>query len=422
MEMAQGLGQYTAGQTPATLDLIPCQELVRVARRRVPRQNWPQRWKAAGGPFFANGPMIAAKDDTVWAKHSRIGLPYPPFDFNSGMGVRGVRRAEAVALGVIPEDYQPEPQPRKLTDGLKAVATHYNQVLQDALKATGYVIRDGILTANYRADQKREPKGTPGGGRFAKEAHFSGVDNLGGDPKETAHLSDRRAQAVEDHLAKLFAAGTPPDEALRKWHADMAVAKPRDARTLIKSMRGFASETEKREVRAQIQHVLDVLPPKIADGIKPFVVKKGAPGTSGHYDFTRRQMEIGGRHFGQPTFKMHVWHETMHAVHLAAPDSYKATIARHFRVRTTGESDVVIDPVRGDVAREDAWLRNPETHRAYAGRVYRPHEKMGAGVEVPTEYAMRMIEPAQAAHAVATDPKTLAKALSIFYYGRRMPK
>ena len=37
-EMTQGYGQYTAGQTPATRALIPCQELIRVSRRRVASQ------------------------------------------------------------------------------------------------------------------------------------------------------------------------------------------------------------------------------------------------------------------------------------------------------------------------------------------------------------------------------------------------
>lgn len=147
LEMAQGYGQHTAGQTPATLALIPCQELIRVSRRRVPR-NWVARWRAAGGKFYGNGRMIAAKDDPIWSRISRFGIPYAPFDFNSGMGLRDVRRPEAVALGVIPEDYQVTPQPRRLTSDLQASAARFDAAMLHALESTGYKIRDGVLTAN----------------------------------------------------------------------------------------------------------------------------------------------------------------------------------------------------------------------------------------------------------------------------------
>ncbi len=150
VEMMHGYGQYTAGQSPITLDLTPCQELVRVSRRRVPR-NWAARWKAAGGKFYGHGRMIAAKDDPIWKKISRFGLPYPPFDYNSGMGLRNIRRAEAMALGVIPENYKVKPDPaRKLTDNLQASAARFDAAMVHALDQTGYKVRDGVLTANER--------------------------------------------------------------------------------------------------------------------------------------------------------------------------------------------------------------------------------------------------------------------------------
>ena len=144
IEMAQGYGQYQGGLSPVTLDLIPCQELIRVARRKVPR-NWPARWRAAGGEFYDRGRMIAAKDDPIWTKISRFGLPYAPFDFNSGMGLEGVERETAVELGVISADYQAKLEPRKLTDDLQASARQFAAVLQEALQATGYRIEQGVL-------------------------------------------------------------------------------------------------------------------------------------------------------------------------------------------------------------------------------------------------------------------------------------
>ena len=97
LEMARGYAHHAEAQED--LDLYPCQELVRTRSVRVPR-NWEERWRSAGGKFF-NGRMIAEINSPIWRKISRFGLPYPPFDFNSGMGVEPVRRDEAINLGAI---------------------------------------------------------------------------------------------------------------------------------------------------------------------------------------------------------------------------------------------------------------------------------------------------------------------------------
>lgn len=106
---------YTAAIQSNTLGArlaFPAQELIRIEERQVPR-NWSARWTAAGGHLY-QGRMIALKEDSVWTKISRFGTPYPPFDFNSGMGVEDVSYEEAVELGVIKEDYQPpEKSPMK---------------------------------------------------------------------------------------------------------------------------------------------------------------------------------------------------------------------------------------------------------------------------------------------------------------------
>lgn len=78
---------------------FPALELVRKERRDVPRA-WRERWSDAGGKFY-DGRMIALRDDPIWRKISRFGSPTPPFDFNSGMGVREVSIMEAERLGVI---------------------------------------------------------------------------------------------------------------------------------------------------------------------------------------------------------------------------------------------------------------------------------------------------------------------------------
>ena len=99
---------------------FPAQELVRIEQRDQPR-DWHGRWRAAGGKLYG-GRMIALKEDPIWTSISRFGNPYPPFDFNSGMGVEDVSFEDAVSLGVIKEEYQPpEKSPLKaFNEGLEA--------------------------------------------------------------------------------------------------------------------------------------------------------------------------------------------------------------------------------------------------------------------------------------------------------------
>jgi len=84
---------------------FPAQELIRIESRNVER-DWMRRWKANGGEV-KNGRMVALKGDPIWIKISAFGCPYPPFDYNSGMGVEDVSFDEAVELGIIEDDYKP---------------------------------------------------------------------------------------------------------------------------------------------------------------------------------------------------------------------------------------------------------------------------------------------------------------------------
>src|SRR6185369_16237886 len=105
IEMAQGYGGWAQGQDKQILDQWPAQELIRVmnfdAVARGTARDWPGRWDDEGGEFFGAGRMIALKNAPIWKDISRFELPYPPFDFNSGMDVQDIERDEAIALGLI---------------------------------------------------------------------------------------------------------------------------------------------------------------------------------------------------------------------------------------------------------------------------------------------------------------------------------
>lgn len=145
-EMAQGFGNWFRAQDPDALDAWPAQELYRIEQKRQPRQ-WGQRWNNAiselGGetsakpvadPMAQSG-MFAVKNDGIWTAISAFGLPYPPFDFNSGMWVRDISRSEAISLGILsPGDPAPEPDQRGFNDDLSTDFSSFAPAIAQALQ------------------------------------------------------------------------------------------------------------------------------------------------------------------------------------------------------------------------------------------------------------------------------------------------
>ncbi len=132
MQLAQahGSAKWKTSQDKDLLKTTPAQELIRVENRNE-RRDWPRIWAENGGEFFgepgpdypdAPGRMIALKTDEIWAKISRFGTPWPPFEWGSGMGLRNVRRREAIELGVMTRETKQEPLSTPFNAGLKASA------------------------------------------------------------------------------------------------------------------------------------------------------------------------------------------------------------------------------------------------------------------------------------------------------------
>lgn len=161
-KMAAGRGQYIQANDPDSLAVFPAQELVRVESREVPRgyerrkgaivarepDYWPKRWQSVGGEMY-DGRMIARIDDPVWARLSRFGLPHPPFDFNSGMGTRLVKRSEAIRLGVIQhgELIASDPSAAATPADMESVpAPQVGGQFIQALERVGFALRDGLLS------------------------------------------------------------------------------------------------------------------------------------------------------------------------------------------------------------------------------------------------------------------------------------
>lgn len=101
---AQSKAYHDQGNDPDLLAAFPALRLVRVRSTRVQR-DWGKRWaqaaEAVGWVGVArNGEWVALKNSPIWRALSRFGRPYPPFDFNSGMGVEEVAAEDAQAMGL----------------------------------------------------------------------------------------------------------------------------------------------------------------------------------------------------------------------------------------------------------------------------------------------------------------------------------
>lgn len=130
---AQNFAKWKTGQDPDVLDAAPAQELVRKRRSRVER-DWAARWRAAGGEFYEGGRMIALKTDPIWEEISRFGTPWPPFDYNSGMGLRNVRRREAERLGLVKPKEKLTPRAESFNEDLAASTRSLNDDFKQALE------------------------------------------------------------------------------------------------------------------------------------------------------------------------------------------------------------------------------------------------------------------------------------------------
>ena len=100
-------------ETEATMTIFPAWELVRTSTRRVPREDWPARWRAAGDSVGWEGALqgrfIALKSSPIWQAlgdgaggfTDTLGNPYPPFAYSSGMNWRAVDADTCEKLGLV---------------------------------------------------------------------------------------------------------------------------------------------------------------------------------------------------------------------------------------------------------------------------------------------------------------------------------
>ena len=143
----QGFGRWARQQD--ALEGYPAQRLVRMRASNVPR-DWQTRWIEALAECGISegasgaGEMVALVNHPIWTALSAFGTPYPPFDFNSGMGIEPVDREEAESLGIVPPEAKPDEEPA--TDW-QAMMEPLNRGLNATLEASPAVRSAGVRNA-----------------------------------------------------------------------------------------------------------------------------------------------------------------------------------------------------------------------------------------------------------------------------------
>lgn len=142
VEMAQQTAfnreRFKTGSDPVTLDLYPAQELVRDQIRDEPR-DWDARWAEAADAVKWEGvsmgdKKVARKDSPIWFALSAFDRPFPPFDYNSGMGLSPIDRLEAIDLGLI-----------GLNEQVKNPLDQYEEQMQASIKALNDTEREWLM-------------------------------------------------------------------------------------------------------------------------------------------------------------------------------------------------------------------------------------------------------------------------------------
>jgi len=265
-QMATGFARWKMDQSAGAMLLYPAWRLVREREAKVPR-DWRGRWAEAGESVgwegASKGDMVALKTSPIWAALSRFGVPWPPFDYNSGMGVEDVDRDEAIALGLLEEGEIPEATGEE----------DFNERLEASVQD---------LRPEVRAQLKAA---------FGDQVVFNG---------ETVRWSGR---GNEDH------AETPRRQGKKK------AAKPAPARTEEDEM---LEDLEERMAGAgftpEIARQAKKIPRKIADLAKTVGVRVG-PTATGHYQSWDKTIVMGNdptKWNGRPEL---FHHEFGHHVH-----------------------------------------------------------------------------------------------------------
>lgn len=177
--LARGYAGYM--RQSAAVSVYPAKRLVRQVIKKEPR-NWPVIFRQAAAQLPPQGVNVADMSahvmHPIWRRISRFQLPYPPYDFGSGMGDKSIRLDEAKRLGVatLPPPLPPDTGtegPNPLTEtpaevpGIGTVFPSMNEGLSASPEIKTPEVRDSLAaqlkgTARWENDRfvYLDPNGT----------------------------------------------------------------------------------------------------------------------------------------------------------------------------------------------------------------------------------------------------------------------
>lgn len=234
---------------------FPYRELYRPgsSHPKAPR-NWLERCRSVGFEILG-GRIFAPRDSVLWREINRFGFDHPPFDFNSGMDVRYVSRAEARELGLKlpkiadvaknPEAMDPEVEKRELER-----RDYYGAPKIDAdeqRRVLAQLGRPGIpLSAEEAKTLPLEDYVDPdafedaGAGRVFAERRWNAAAKANGD----ANLSPRQVGVV-----KRFTDNSRAMNEFLRGNEDVPASVKRDAREMEEILKDSSFGTKIETVR-----------------------------------------------------------------------------------------------------------------------------------------------------------------------------
>jgi hypothetical protein len=139
---ANGFARHKLDTSEGALALFPaCRLGPSTAREPRPQIWWERRWFEAGNAVgwsgAAKNEMVALKTSPIWMQLSTFGTPWPPFDWGSTRELEEVSRDEALALGLIQEEWRPPVAAEGGEDfnaGLQASARGFSPAMASQLR------------------------------------------------------------------------------------------------------------------------------------------------------------------------------------------------------------------------------------------------------------------------------------------------
>ena len=431
-QSAENYARWKMGQDEDVLDAFPAQRFIRYEKRKEPR-NWRARWREAGEAVGWKGAlsnrMVALKTSPIWAKLSYFGSPWPPFDFNSGMGLEDIDRDEAEELKLIRSDETIEPMLDEFSGELEMNVDDLNPELKSKLKAMlgdSIEFKDGkailIPAGSKQPAQPGEAKAVQKKLAAEKPKDIT-VPRVGEDPYGLPRLAK-----IKKHInSVLDKHKDDPVEGMKAYKESLKVKNPLKAEDVLPERPDGVSDIRWSIAKEAVQEVLDILPPRTArwignvNELLPF-----APGGSlGAYSWLRKAIAIDMKIPSLRVLKSTMKHEFMHHVQRSSGgehgNPYMRAIKHHFQDRTEMYEGYTTDG-KGEILPDDFIKGGQFGAEYYAGKKYPNEVGTGVGLEIPTVYmeAMDWVDEPEVAKDLLNDIDTLAVVMSIFYQGRHV--